>query len=346
MRPPEPANGAIFERAVNEIFLTGKQALQRPSQKANTVRAVDFGFHEFNGRSTACNEALVFLVPFGQTGGMVPLKFVAALCLVVSAFPALRAADLSPAIAAVAALTDPAKLATLKGERAANDRLHKILAWLEEGRRGGNLPSKTLDESQKLTGDNPAHAAAVTETILRNFELCERSGVFTPENLARMKQGHAPLVTSGTYRGQNYDVDHIIPVKEFPALGKELANLIYLPAHVNRSKGADIEQRTLDLGTKLAAAGVLTPDDLKRLHQIRQWGDDISPASRASPASSSPTVNLNTASASAIEALPGIGPKTAGKIIAARPLKDLGELDKVPGIGAKTIEALRELVSF
>jgi len=268
------------------------------------------------------------------------------LALVLSGLVIVHAADPAPGIAAVAALTDPAKLATLKGERAANDRLHKILAWLEEARRAGTVPSKTLDEAQKLTDPNPAHAVAVKETILRNFELCERSAVFTSENLARMKQGRAPLVTSGTYAGQGYDVDHIIPVHEFPALGKELANLIYLPAHLNRSKGAEIEQRALDLGTKLLAAGVLSKEEYAHLRRIRQWGGSGATSGGASTGVSPSTVNLNTVSAKALEALPGIGPKTAAAIIAVRPLKDLQALDQVPGIGAKTIEALRDLVSF
>ncbi len=216
------------------------------------------------------------------------------------------------------------------------------------------VPSKTLDEAQEFTGDSPAHAAAVKETILRNFEICERGAVFTPANLARMKGGHAPLVPSGTCAGQNYDVDHIIPVHEFPAFGKELANLIYLPAHLNRSKGADIEQRSLDLASKLAAAGILTPEDVQRLRGIRQRGESRSPVSQGSvPATSAMSassttgkVNLNTATTSAIEALPGIGPKTAAAIIAARPLKSLTDLDQVPGIGPKTLEGVKEAVSF
>ena len=227
---------------------------------------------------------------------------------------------------------------------------------------GGGAPRRDGAEAQKLTGDPTAHARVVKEMLLRNFELCQRSAVFTPDNLARMKLGHSALVTSGTYAGQTYDVDHIIPVHEFPALARELANLIYLPAHLNRSKGADIQQRALDLGTRLAAAGVLTPADVQRIHDIRHWGESRSPLSAgtvpstspasqpaAPPASVSPAsgkVNLNTASSSAIETLPGIGPKTAAKIIAARPLKNLAALDNVPGIGAKTLERLKELVSF
>lgn len=58
------------------------------------------------------------------------------------------------------------------------------------------------------------------------------------------------------------------------------------------------------------------------------------------------TVNLNTASSADLEALPGIGPKTAAQIIRARPLKDLPALDALPGFGPKKIEALRDLVSF
>ncbi|MGB8166661.1 MAG: helix-hairpin-helix domain-containing protein [Chthoniobacteraceae bacterium] len=57
-------------------------------------------------------------------------------------------------------------------------------------------------------------------------------------------------------------------------------------------------------------------------------------------------INLNTAAASDLEALPGIGPKTAAAIIRARPLRDFTALDAVPGIGPKKIEALRDLVSF
>jgi DNA uptake protein ComE-like DNA-binding protein len=57
-------------------------------------------------------------------------------------------------------------------------------------------------------------------------------------------------------------------------------------------------------------------------------------------------VNLNTASQGDLEALPGIGPKTAAAIIRARPLSDFNALDAVPGIGPKKIEALRDLVSF
>lgn len=261
-----------------------------------------------------------------------------------------RAGDASASITAIASLTDPKKIATLSGKRAANDRLHKILAWLEEGRREFVHPSKIIDEAQKLNGDTPAHAAAVKETLLWNFDICTHAAVFTDDNLARMKEGRAPLVTGGTYSGEPYHVDHIIPVAEFPTLGNEIANLIYLPRTLNLRKSDEIKQRAIDLANKLIAAGILTKNDMARLYAIRRWGSDPAPKASPKPTAATPgsgsVVNLNTASAAEMEGLPGIGPKTAAGIIAARPLRDFDDLDKVPGVGTKTLEALRDLVSF
>ena len=68
--------------------------------------------------------------------------------------------------------------------------------------------------------------------------------------------------------------------------------------------------------------------------------------SKADDAKDSTTgkVNLNTADAAALEALPGIGAATAKAIIAARPIKSIDELDKIRGLGKNRIEALRNLV--
>lgn len=59
-------------------------------------------------------------------------------------------------------------------------------------------------------------------------------------------------------------------------------------------------------------------------------------------------VNLNTASASQLETLPGIGASTAQKIIAERtqngPFKSVDELMRVSGIGEKKLAAIADLV--
>jgi len=60
-------------------------------------------------------------------------------------------------------------------------------------------------------------------------------------------------------------------------------------------------------------------------------------------------VNLNTADASALETLPGIGPALAGRITAWRDTNgrfaSVDDLGSVTGIGDKTLDALRELVT-
>lgn len=61
-------------------------------------------------------------------------------------------------------------------------------------------------------------------------------------------------------------------------------------------------------------------------------------------------VDVNSADASALESLPGIGPSKAQAIIAWRtangPFKSLDDLDQVDGIGPSTLANLKDQVSF
>jgi competence protein ComEA len=56
------------------------------------------------------------------------------------------------------------------------------------------------------------------------------------------------------------------------------------------------------------------------------------------------TLELNTASTSELESLPGIGPTLAQRIVEQRPFASVDELLRVPGIGAGRLSAVRRHV--
>jgi competence protein ComEA len=65
------------------------------------------------------------------------------------------------------------------------------------------------------------------------------------------------------------------------------------------------------------------------------------------PASDDGRIDINKAAQEQLETLPGIGPKTAEKIISyrsQRPFQSVEDLDNVDGIGPKKLEAVRSLV--
>ena len=73
---------------------------------------------------------------------------------------------------ALASLTDPAKLATLKGERAANPRLQKCVYWLAYAEAQGEKPEVVLDESAKLNKTaGKLYAGFVNWGLLENLRI-------------------------------------------------------------------------------------------------------------------------------------------------------------------------------
>lgn len=71
----------------------------------------------------------------------------------------------------------------------------------------------------------------------------------------------------------------------------------------------------------------------------------VQSASATDSVAVSGVININTATAEQLDSLPGIGASYAQRIIDARPFTSVDDLDRVAGIGAKTIEKLRAQVT-
>lgn len=82
------------------------------------------------------------------------------------------------------------------------------------------------------------------------------------------------------------------------------------------------------------------------------WGFNMNTNQPSPPAAPDPAeilargINLNTASQAEIEALPGVGPTLAARIIEARPFTNPADLDRVKGIGPKMIEKITPYLRF
>ncbi|MFN3265991.1 MAG: helix-hairpin-helix domain-containing protein [Deinococcales bacterium] len=106
-----------------------------------------------------------------------------------------------------------------------------------------------------------------------------------------------------------------------------------------------------------AAGGTTQNAELSLFNPAEILGDGEQvrvPSKLASSTTNSPSaalpggerINLNTATQAQLETLPGVGPKMAARIIAARPLKSIKDLDAVSGIGPSMLRKLEPLVRF
>jgi hypothetical protein len=163
---------------------------------------------------------------------------------------------------ALVSLCDPAKIATLTSDRAANPRVRKIAYWLEVARQSGRDPQAEMEAVMEAVGWGGTLKGELTaKAMVRNRIIAERLGCLDAEGMERMRRGASPTVKRGPYAGDKLHVDHIIPRTVSPALDLVLANLELMPATVNYRKGRKVGQRQVDLANKLHVASALSAED-------------------------------------------------------------------------------------
>jgi hypothetical protein len=167
------------------------------------------------------------------------------------------------AVFVIANLSDPKKLATL-GERGANQRLNKIVYWLDIGGRGFMSPEAAISLAQLRNGTRDPRACLVKESLLRNLKIADSLGLLTDKNKQLLRSGKAAVVTKGPYAGSKVEIDHIVPYSLAPEAGNELANLEMMPQELNRGKSNRVGPRQLSHAEKLYAAGLITQESLAK----------------------------------------------------------------------------------
>ena len=177
----------------------------------------------------------------------------------------LLADEATPALA-IASLTDPAKLATLKGERAANPRLQKCVYWLAYAEEQAEKPEAVLDESAKLnkTAGTP-YAGFLSWGLLENLKIAKELGLLTPEGMAELRRGKSATITKGEYSGQKAEADGVIPTALCPELQNQVMNLELLPASLNRAKSDKVTDRARVFAKELYEAKLLSESGFEKV---------------------------------------------------------------------------------
>jgi len=191
------------------------------------------------------------------------------LVLLLAARPSIIAAP-STAVVAIAEQTDPAKLAILKGERAANPRLQKCVYWLAYAEEQGEKPEVVLDESEKLNKtEGTPYAGFVRWGLLENLKIAKELGLLTPEGMSKLRRGKSATITKGQYAGQEAEADHVIPRAVCPELQNQVMNLELLPASLNRAKSDKVTERARVFAKELYDAKLLSEEGWTKVQGLK-----------------------------------------------------------------------------
>lgn len=174
--------------------------------------------------------------------------------------------DSTSSAIAIAAQTDPTKLSSLKGTRAANSRLQRCVYWLAYAEEQGQEPASVLDTSAKInkTAGSP-YAGFIRWGLLNNLKIAHELGLLTKDGMNEMRRGKSATITQGQFTGQEATVDHVIPLSVCPELDNQVLNLELLPASLNSSKKDKIGARQVTFAKELNDAGLLSDEAFSRV---------------------------------------------------------------------------------
>lgn len=136
-----------------------------------------------------------------------------------------------------------------------------------------------------------------------------------------------------------------------PALVVDVVGAVRLPGLHRLAQGTRIADAVAAAGGATAKAELALVNLAAPLADGEQIVVPARGAAQAAAAAGGPPsapLDLNTATPEQLDALPGVGPATAAKIVTFRqahgPFHSVDELDAVPGIGPARIEQLKGLV--
>ncbi len=138
---------------------------------------------------------------------------------------------------------------------------------------------------------------------------------------------------------------HLVSAGLARAFGVYKTTPLGKPGTEFRAQLADLELRAARLGS-----GAWKYTDWNQLPEERkiqrEEDSELELATGAKQQFSGKPININTAARDELMRIPGVGEVTANRIIEGRPYRKPSDLEKVDGIGAKTVERIKGFLDF